>query len=517
MAILNSLFTWIMKKRIHQIELFMKYPHDVQEEWFQSLISTAEATEWGKKYDYKSIFSVEEYKRRVPIQQYEDLKPYVDRMIQGEQNLLWPSDIKWFAKSSGTTADRSKFIPVSQEALDDCHYQGGKDMLTILCHNKPENKVFKGKSVVIGGSSQFINYSTDSYAGDLSSILIRNLPFWAEFKRTPQLEVTLNPNFEEKIDEIARITMQEDVTSLAGVPTWNLVMAQKILDITGKSNLLEVWPNLEFYGHGGVSFKPYRDEFKKLIPSSSMYYLENYNASEGYFGLQDQSDSEDLLLMLDYGIFYEFMPLDQLHLEHPNTIGLSEVLLGVNYALIISTNAGLWRYMIGDTIKFTSLSPFRFQISGRTKQYINTFGEELIVDNSDNALAAACHATGASLKDYTAAPVYFENGNAGAHEWVIEFTNEPTDFDKFCHILDEKLREVNSDYDAKRYKDMALSFPIIHQAPSGTFYAWLKKKGKLGGQNKVPRLANDRSHLDSILETMRTNDSASQLDESTRY
>lgn len=500
MALLNSLFTWIMKKRIHQIELFMKYPHDVQEEWFQSLISTAEATEWGKKYDYTSILTPEEYKNRVPIQDYDDVKVYVDRMIKGEQNLIWPSDIKWFAKSSGTTSDRSKFIPVSMEALEDCHYQGGKDMLSIYCHNKPENKIFTGKSVVIGGSSQINNFSPDSYYGDLSSILIRNLPFWAEFKRTPNLEVTLNPNFEEKIEQIAQITIKENVTSLAGVPTWNIVMAKRVLEITGKDNLLEVWPNLEFYGHGGVSFKPYREQFKQLIPSDEMYYLENYNASEGYFGLQDQSDSEDLLLMLDYGIYYEFLPMENSDDEHPHTLALHEVELGKNYALIISTNAGLWRYKIGDTIKFTSLSPYRFQISGRTKQYINTFGEEVIVDNAEQALHEACQKTAAIIKDYTAGPSYFKDGKAGAHEWVIEFEKQPNDFQLFCNTLDSTLREVNSDYDAKRFKDMALTAPIIHNAAPDSFYQWMKSRDKLGGQNKVPRLANSREYLDSLLK-----------------
>lgn len=502
MAILNSIFSWIMQKRIHQIELFIKYPHDVQEEWFQNLISAAEATEWGKKHDYKSIFTVEEFKNRVPISDYDDLKGYIDRMIKGEQNILWPSDIKWFAKSSGTTADRSKFIPVSLEALEECHYQGGKDMLTIFCHNKPNNKVFTGKSVVIGGSSQINNFSPDSYYGDLSSILIRNLPFWAEFLRTPNMEVTLNPNFEEKIEQIAQLTIKENVTSLAGVPTWNIVMAKRILEITGKDNLLEVWPNLEFYGHGGVSFIPYREQFKRLIPSDNMYYLENYNASEGYFGLQDQSDSDDLLLMLDYGIYYEFLPLENIEDEHPKTLGLHEVEIGKNYALIISTNAGLWRYKIGDTIKFTSLSPYRFQISGRTKQYINTFGEEVIVDNADHALKAACYATDAIIKDYTAGPVYFSNKDAGAHEWVIEFEKQPSDFNKFCEILDTTLREINSDYDAKRFKNMALGQPVIHNAPDNTFYKWMKSRGKLGGQNKVPRLANNRDYLDSLLRIM---------------
>lgn len=503
MELLNSIFTWIMKKRIHQIELFMKYPHDVQEEWFQNLISAAEATEWGKKYDYKSILTPEEYKKRVPISDYDGIKGYIDRMIKGEQNILWPSDIKWFAKSSGTTSDRSKFIPVSMEALEECHFQGGKDMLSIYCHNKPENKLFTGKTVVIGGSSQINNFSPDSYYGDLSSILIRNLPSWAEFKRTPNLDITLNPNFEDKIEQIAQITIKEDVTSLAGVPTWNIVMANRILEITKKDNLLEVWPNLEFYGHGGVSFKPYREQFKQLIPSDQMYYLENYNASEGYFGLQDQSDSEDLLLMLDYGVYYEFLPVEHMDEEHPNTLNLDEVELDKNYALIISTNAGLWRYKIGDTIRFTSLSPYRFQISGRTKQYINTFGEEVIVDNADQALQAACQETGACIRDYTAGPVYFKENEAGAHEWIIEFEKNPSDFQRFCDVLDQKLREINSDYDAKRYKNMALTSPIIHNAPPSTFYNWMKSRGKLGGQNKVPRLSNNREYLDTLLEVMR--------------
>lgn len=484
---------------MHQIELFMKYPHDVQEEWFQSLISAAEATEWGKSYGYSSIVTPEEYKRRVPIQDYDDIKQYVDRMIKGEQNILWPSDIKWFAKSSGTTSDRSKFIPVSMEALEECHYQGGKDMLSIYCHNKPENKIFTGKSVVIGGSSQINNFSPDSYYGDLSSILIRNLPFWAEFKRTPNIEVTLNPNFEEKIEQIAQITIKENVTSLAGVPTWNIVMANRILEMTGKDDLLEVWPNLEFYSHGGVSFKPYREQFKRLIPSDNMYFLENYNASEGYFGLQDRSDSDDLLLMLDYGIYYEFLPTENLDQEHPKTLSLGEVELHKNYALIISTNAGLWRYKIGDTIKFTSLSPYRIQISGRTKHYINAFGEELIIDNAEYALGIACQATNATIQEYTAGPIYLKGNDAGAHEWIIEFERLPNDFEKFCQTLDDTLRQANSDYDAKRYKNMALGFPVVHIAPVGSFYTWMKERGKLGGQNKVPRLSNDRCYIEPLL------------------
>ena len=353
---------------------------------------------------------------------------------------------------------------------------------------------------MLGGSHKINQLGNgDSSSGDLSAILIRNLPFWAEMYRTPDLETTLNPNFEEKIERVANLVIHENVTNLSWVPTWNVVLAKRVLELTGKDNLLEIWPNLELYLHGGVSFKPYKEQFKRLIPSDNMYYLENYNASEGYFGIQDQSDSDDLLLMLDYGVYYEFLPVENLYDEHPLTLTLDQVELGKNYALIISTNAGLWRYMIGDTIKFTTLHPYRIQITGRTKQYINTFGEELIVDNADNGLREACKITNAIVRDYTAGPVYFHNNEAGAHEWIIEFEKEPDDFTEFKNVLDEKLREVNSDYDAKRFKNMALKAPIIHMAPSGTFYRWMKNRDKLGGQNKVPRLANDRNYLDSIL------------------
>jgi hypothetical protein len=501
MAIVNSILKWIMKKRMHQIELFKKYPNEVQEEWLHDLITTAQATEWGKKYDYESISSPEVFKERVPIQDYDTLKPYIERMLKGEQNILWPSPIKWFAKSSGTTSDRSKFIPVSEEALEDCHYTGGKDLLSIYCQNRPNNAVFEGKGLVLGGSHQ-INEIGKTSSGDLSAIIVQNLPFWAEYHRFPDIELTLNPNFEEKIEKIAHLALKENITSISGVPTWNIVLAKRILEISGKSNLLEVWPNLEFYFHGGVSFKPYREQFDQLIPSENMYYMENYNASEGYFAIQDVPNSDSMLLMLDYGIYYEFLPMENLLDEHPKTKNLSEVELGKNYAIIISTNAGLWRYMIGDTVKFTSLSPHRIQVSGRTKQYINTFGEELIVDNAEDALRVACKATGSIVRDYTAGPVYFKGNEAGAHEWIIEFEKVPDNVKHFFEVLDQALRQINSDYDAKRVKNMALKEPIIHIAKEGTFYQWMKKRGKLGGQNKVPRLSNDRVFLDDLLKMM---------------
>jgi len=502
MAIVNSIFTWYMKKRIHQIELFIKYPLDVQEEWFHTLISSAENTEWGKLYDYKSLLTISQFKERVPIQNYDTLKPFIERMLQGEQNILWPSEIKWFAKSSGTTSDRSKFIPVSEEALEECHFKGGKDMISIYCNNRPDTQMFTGKGLVLGGSHQINQLCEDIHYGDLSAVLIKNLPMWAEYYRTPNMSIALMDNYEEKMDKMAEATIKENVTSLSGVPTWTIVLAKKVLEMTGKKNLLEVWPNLELYFHGAVNFTPYREQFKELIPSNNMYYLETYNASEGFFGIQDQDNSEELLLMLDYGIFYEFLPLENIEDENPRTLSLEQVEIHKNYAIIISTNAGLWRYLIGDTIQFTSVFPFRIKITGRTKHFINAFGEEVIIDNAENALTKACAVTSAKVKDYTACPIYFKGDKAGGHEWIIEFETQPTDFEQFIDVLDQTLREVNSDYDAKRFKDMALSRPKVHNAPADTFYKWLKLRGKLGGQHKVPRLANDRKYVDEILEML---------------
>ncbi len=487
---------------MHQIELFMKYPNEVQEEWFGWLVNDAVGTQWGKKYDYRSIENINQFKERIPVQNYDTLKPYIEKMLNGEQNVLWPSEIKWFAKSSGTTSDRSKFIPVSEESLEDCHFRGGKDMLAIYCNNRPDAKMFRGKSLVLGGSHQINQLSPDSYYGDLSAVIIKNLPFWAEMLRTPGMEIALMDNYEEKIEKMAHATLGENVTNIAGVPTWTIVLAKRILEITGKSNLMEVWPNLELYVHGAVNFEPYREQFKRLIDNPNMYYLETYNASEGFFGIQDQSDSSDLLLMLDYGIFYEFIPMEEVDKEFPDTVSLSEVELGKNYAMVISTNAGLWRYMIGDTVTFTTKNPYRLKITGRTKHFINAFGEEVIIDNAEKALNKACADTDAQIKDYTACPIYFSDDELGAHEWIIEFEKKPKEFERFIDILDNTLREVNSDYDAKRFKDMALRRPKVHMAPNNLFYNWLKAKGKLGGQHKVPRLANERKYVDELLEMM---------------
>jgi hypothetical protein len=424
--------------------------------------------------------------------------------MKGEQNLLWPSEIKWFSKSSGTTNARSKFIPVSQDALDDCHFKGGKDLLSIYVNNYPDTKLFDGKGLAVGGSHQIneLDPSASSYYGDVSAVIMQNLPPWAQFIRTPSLETALMGNWEEKIEKLAAETIKENVTNIAGVPTWTVLLIQRVTDMARKKNILEVWPNLEVFFHGAVAFAPYRSLFKSIIPSEKMRYWETYNASEGFFGIQDQQNSEELLLMLDYGIFYEFIPMDEVEKDYPKAIPLHEVKLDTNYAMVISTNSGLWRYNIGDTVKFTSKHPYRIKISGRTKHFMNAFGEEVIVENAEAAITKACEMTGAVIDNFTAAPVYLKEGKKGRHEWIVEFKVPPSSEHEFTRILDETLRAINSDYDAKRKHDLALIEPKVHSAGEGTFYNWLKRRGKLGGQNKVPRLANSREYVDEILKMM---------------
>jgi hypothetical protein len=501
MGLLNSILTWMMKKRIHQMELFMKYPHEVQDELFKKLIQVGKTTEFGQAYAFADIENYEQYRERVPVHTYEQVYPYIARLMRGEQNILWPTEIKWFSKSSGTTNARSKFIPVSYEALEDCHFKGGKDMLAIYVNNYPDTKIFDGKGLAVGGSHQ-VNENdptASSHYGDVSAVIMQNLPVWAEFIRTPKLETALMSNWEEKIEKLAQETAVENVTNIAGVPTWTILLIQRVVEIAGKKNILEVWPNLEAFFHGAVSFKPYRKLFQDLIPSTRMVYWEIYNASEGFFGIQDRSNSDELLLMLDYGIYYEFIPMDDADSNEPKVIPLREVEIGKNYAMVITSNAGLWRYNIGDTIKFTSLSPYRIKISGRTKQFINAFGEEVIVENAEAAVTKACDVTGAVIDNFTAAPVFLEANKKGGHEWIIEFRKKPADLAAFTHVLDETLRQINSDYDAKRSHDLALVAPKLHSVEPGTFYNWMKKRGKLGGQNKVPRLANNREYVEDIL------------------
>ncbi len=490
-----------MKKRIHQMELFIKYPHEVQDELLRKLLQTARGTEFGRKYDFSSIETYEQFRERVPVSSYEQMFPHIERLMRGEQNILWPSEIKWFSKSSGTTNARSKFIPVSTEALEECHFKGGKDLLSIYVNANPDTKIFDGRSLGVGGSYQLNEYdsSATSYYGDVSAVIMQNLPQWAEFIRTPSLDTALMTNWEEKIEKMAHETAEVNVTSIAGVPTWTILLIEKIVEAQQKKNITEVWPNLEVFFHGAVAFGPYRNLFKKLIPKPGMVYWETYNASEGFFGIQDQANSEELLLMLDYGIFYEFIPVDELDNDNPHAVRLSDVQLGKNYAMVISTNAGLWRYNIGDTVKFTSLSPYRIKISGRTKHFMNAFGEEVIVENAETAITQACEATGAVISNFTAAPVYLEKGTRGGHEWIVEFTKKPASLETFVTTLDKTLRNINSDYDAKRTKDLALVKPVVHVAEEGTFYNWMKKRGKLGGQNKVPRLSNSREYVADIL------------------
>lgn len=496
---LNSIFAWFIKKRIHQIDLFKKYPLDVQRELLIKLIKSAKNTEWGEKHNYSKISSYSTFSQNVPLQDYNSVKPWIDKMFNGEQNLVWPSDIKMFAKSSGTTSDKSKFIPVSTESLEECHYKGGKDLLSIHYNNFPDTKLYKGKHLVVGGSSQ--SYKTgqeDGYFGDLSAIIVKNLPWWAEMRRTPSREIALMSDWEEKLERMVESTIHEDVVILVGVPSWTLVLLNRILEVTGKKDIKEVWPNLELFMHGGVKFEPYRNEFKKII-SGNMRYVESYNASEGFFGIQDQPDVDELLLMLDYGIFFEFIPMNSFDgVNSTEVIDLSEVKTGVNYAMVITTNGGLWRYIIGDTIRFTNTSPFRFNITGRTTQFINAFGEELIVENTDKAIANACEKTNSQIRDYTAAPKFMSNNSGGSHEWLIEFIKEPEDLKLFNQYLDDTLKELNSDYEAKRAGNKVLYEPVIHVMPTGSFDSWLRLKGKLGNQHKVPRLSNERVIIEEI-------------------
>lgn len=500
MPILNSIVSWINFKRIYQIDLIKKYPFDVQSETLFKLLTKAQNTEWGKKYDYASIDSINDFQDRVPINDYDSIKKYVIRLRQGEQNLLWPGEIKWFAKSSGTTSDKSKFIPVSKEALEDCHFRGGKDVLALYNNLNPNSGIFKGKGLTLGGSHQINNFSNQSLYGDLSAILIENLPFWAHFIRTPSQEVALIDDFEEKVEKIIHETASENVTNIAGVPSWTLVLLKRLLEYKGKNSVHDIWPNLELFIHGGVSFDPYREQFKSLIPDGKMNYLETYNASEGFFAIQDNPSRKDMLLMLDYGVFYEFIPMENIDDEHPKALTLEEVELNKNYAIVISTNGGLWRYMIGDTVMFTSKFPFKIKISGRTKHFINAFGEELIVENAEKALKIACDKTDSEINDYTAGPVFMSNDETGTHQWLIEFEKQPENMEYFTIMLDNALQSLNSDYEAKRYKDSVLRLPKIDVLPKGTFYKWMKEKGKLGGQNKVPRLSNNRKYIEELLQ-----------------
>lgn len=496
---ITKIISKVFEPRLKEIDLYASQPGEIQHRILTQLVGQAANTEWGKKYDYKSIRSYDEFRNRLPIQTYEEVKPYVERLLAGEQNLLWPSEIRWFAKSSGTTNDKSKFLPVSKEALQNIHYRGGKDAAALYFRINPDSRFFSGKGLILGGSLSPNLNSNYSMVGDLSAILIQNVSPAINFIRVPSKQIALMDEWESKIEAIVNSTVNVNVTNLSGVPSWYLVLIKRILAKTGKQTLEEVWPNLEVFFHGGVAFTPYREQYKQVIHKPEMRYVETYNASEGYFGTQNDLSDPAMLLMIDYGIFYEFMPLEELEKEHPHVYCLEEVELNKNYALIISTSCGLWRYMIGDTVKFTSKSPYKFVITGRTKHFINAFGEELIVDNAERGLTKACAATGAQVSEYSAAPVFMDEQAKCRHQWLIEFAKMPDSIEKFAAILDDTLKEVNSDYEAKRWKDIALQPLEVIVARKGLFHDWLAQKGKLGGQHKVPRLSNTREYIEHML------------------
>lgn len=498
LPIINSIATWILKKRIHQMELFIKYPNEVQNELLFNLVKTAENTLLGKKYDFKSIKTYQDFTERVPVSSYEEFEPFIEQTRQGAQNIFWPSTIKYFAKSSGTTNAKSKFIPVSNEALENNHYKASKDLLALYLNNNEDSQMFTGKSLRLGGSKQLYE-NNNTFFGDLSAILIDNMPIWAEFSSTPSNKVSLMSDWETKLPAIVNETINENVTSLAGVPSWMMVLLNKALEETNKSNILEIWPNAEVYFHGGVSFDPYREQYKKLFPKESFKYYEIYNASEGFFALQDTNHVNELLLMLDYGIFYEFIPMDTFGKWDQKVIPLNEVEINKNYAIVITTNSGLWRYLIGDTIRFTSTNPYRIKVTGRTKHHINVFGEELMIENTDQAISKTSQQLNCEVLDYTVAPVFMVDKTKGSHEWIIEFKENPIDINLFAELLDKNLQELNSDYEAKRTNNMTLNPLKINIARKNLFYDWLKAQDKLGGQHKVPRLSNNREYMDNLL------------------
>jgi phenylacetate-coenzyme A ligase PaaK-like adenylate-forming protein len=496
--VVNSIASWFLKKRFHQIDLFLKYPNEVQQELLHQLIDKAKNTEFGKAYDFDSINNYTTFAERIPLSDYESYRDVIERSRKGENNIFWPTPIKWFAKSSGTTGSKSKFIPVSMESLEDCHYAASKDLLCMYLNNNPDSQLFVGKGLRLGGSKELYNDNGTVY-GDLSAILIANMPFWAEYSSTPNNEISLMADWETKMQAIVNASIQENVTSLAGVPSWMLVLLNNVMEVTGEDNLFNIWPNLEVYFHGGVSFNPYIEQYDKILPKADFRYYEIYNASEGFFAIQDRNSNKELLLMLDYGIFYEFIPMDTYGTATEKVIPLSEVEQGKNYAIVITTNAGLWRYKIGDTVKFTSTAPYRIKVTGRTKHHINVFGEELIIENAEEALRKVAADTASEIVEYTVAPIFMKNKDKGAHEWMIEFKTPPKDLEDFAEKLDKALQEVNSDYEAKRFNNTTLNRLKINSARKNLFYEWLKKNNKLGGQHKVPRLCNTREYLDEII------------------
>lgn len=505
MSLINSILSFPLIRRLSDIELFKKYPAEVQEEMFYYLTDKAADTVWGQEHKFAEINAEKDFEKSLklfrentPLSSYDDIKPWITRARLGESDVLWPGTVKWFSKSSGTTSDKSKFIPVTKEALEDCHYRGGKDAYGIYIKRHPETKLLKGKTLSLGGSKRQDELNPENYCGDLSAIVMDNLPFWAELARTPEISIALMDEWESKLKAIVSSTKDENVISMAGVPSWVMVLIQRMLTETGAKNIKEIWPNLELFMYGGVAFAPYREQYKNVCGDLNLVNI--YSASEGFFGISDSDNHENMLLMLDYGIFYEFVPLEELEKTEPRAYTISEVELKRQYALVISTNGGLWRYVLGDTIEFTILKPYYFKITGRIKHFINVFGEELMVDNADRAIAIACERTSSVIKEYSAAPVFMTENNKGRHQWLIEFEKEPTDLDQFKVFLDEALKNLNSDYEAKRYNNMTLELPEIIKARPGLFYDFLAAKNKLGGQHKIPRLSNNRDNIEEMLK-----------------
>jgi hypothetical protein len=498
--VVTDILSFFIKRRKQRIADFKQFPVETQTEVFRNLIERAKFTDFGKKYDFPKISTIKEFQESVPVQTYEKFYPWIERTLKGEKNVTWPSDIQWFSKSSGTTNSRSKFLPISEESLDECHYKGGRDMLTLYFENVNESRLFEGKSISIGGSLHPNPFNAETQAGDVSAIMTKNLPKWAEYFRLPPPEVALLDKWEEKMEAMIASCTFENITGMAGVPTWIVLFLEQIMERQKAKNMLEIWPEFEVFFHGAVAFAPYRKMFKeKFFPSSQTRYLEIYNASEGFFGLQDDLSLDDqMLLMLDYGIFYEFLPMSEWEKTYPVALTLDEVELDTPYAVIISTNAGLWRYKIGDTVKFTSKYPHRIKIAGRTKHFLNAFGEEVMVENADLAWTVALASQNLSLKEYTGAPIFMTDDSNGSHEWIVEYQGQIENEEALIAAFDAKLREINSDYDAKRHKDMALRMPTVYFVAEGSFMKWLAFKGKLGGQHKVPRLGNDRAMLEEV-------------------
>jgi hypothetical protein len=496
---INVLINKYLHQKAARLKKFSSIPLEMQQDQLFKLLHYARDTEFGRQYEFDKIRTINEFRNRVPLMHYEEFKPYIDSVREGKQNIIWPTPINWFAKSSGTTDGKSKFIPVTAEGLRNCHFKGGTDTLAVYSSLYPKNKLFDGKCLTLGGSHQIDKTNKDTHQGDLSAIMIQNMPFYIHSVRTPGRKTALLANWDDKLARLTKEVIKENVTSFAGVPSWNLVLMKHVLEVTGKKNLLEVWPNMELFMHGGVNFKPYKEQYRKLFPSDSMHYIETYNASEGFFSIQNDPSDPSMLLMLDYGMFYEFIPIEQLKNENPQSLHIGEVETGRDYAMAITSCNGLWRYIIGDTIKFNSLFPHKIVITGRTKHFINAFGEELVIDNAERALHEACMATGALISEYTAAPVYMNEDQKGAHEWVIEFDRHPEDIGVFATILDRTLMDLNSDYEAKRYKNITIDKPIIKVVQKNTFYRWFKERNKLGGQNKIPRLSNERKYVEEVL------------------